>query len=128
MANCSPGVGGGGGGIQGLLKKARDAKPNAVLNSVPDNELGSTFQGLSYSNKQAIRATLSLTPQDVEFLSSDNSYTQSQGIRIKGARYNVIIGTAENGNIEYSLKKGNKNIVKQGTYQNVANQLALLVR
>lgn len=118
----------GGGGIQGLLKKARNAKPNAILNNVPDNQLGSTFQSLSYSNKQAIHATLRLTPQDVEFLSSDNSYTQSQGIRIKGTRYNVIIGTGKNGKVEYSLKKGNKNIVKQGTYQNVANQLALLMR
>lgn len=83
---------------------------------------------MSYSDKQTIKSVLRLTPGDVEFLSSDKGYTQSQSIRINGTKYNVIIGTATNGNIEYSVKKGNKVIVNKGTYKTAAIQLAVLAR
>jgi hypothetical protein len=100
-----------------------------VLNSVPDANLGKHFQELSYSDKSAIRGALRITKQDAEFLQEyAERGGQSQALRINGVKYTTIIEATKSGNVNYSLKRGNKVIVDKGTYENVANQLAMLIK
>lgn len=120
----------GGGSLDALLTKARSAGANDILNSVPDNKMGKTFQGQNYMTKNAVKRMLALRRSDVEFLNKSPKYTQSQSFRATsdGKRYTVIIGTDSGRNIVYTLKQGNKFIVKNGSYVNVANQIALIIR
>lgn len=104
---------------------------NKVLNFVPNDKLGVTFNSLSYSQKSAIHSLLNLTKKDVLFLvdyaHSSNGY-QSQQIRIDKILYTVVISADAAGNVLYGLKKGKKWLVKEGSYTDVANQLATLMK
>lgn len=117
-------------GLSDLISRASaETNPNRVLNSVEWAKLGSNFQALSPVEKSTITGLLRLTKSDVEHLTSNTQNpTISDAVRIDGKKYTVTIGTnADKTNVVYTLKQGNKNIVKEGTYENVANQLAVIV-
>ena len=135
MGNCTSsgggagkGSGSGGGSLKQLTEKAKNANDKQVLNAIPDSDLGKTFQALSYSDKSTIRGALRLTKSDIDYL---NEYGDrgnlSNSVRIGKTKYTTII-SVQNGNIVYSLKRGNKKIVDNGTYRNVVNQFSLLAK
>lgn len=117
------------GSSKSLVAKAKaETNPNRVLNFIPDDKMGRNFNELSPVNKSAIRSTLNLRKADVEYLDEYKGRgDQTSSLRIGGEKYTVKIAMTETGNVNYSLTKGRKNIVKDGSYQNVANQLATLI-
>ena len=126
----APGDGDSGGELGRMLRKADS--PNRILNYVPDEKMGKTFQSLSGSDKSLIRRMLRITQKDAEFLQEyyDEKGTQSQSFRVggpKGTKYTVEIHSTKAGDVHYSLKKGVKKIVDKGSYENVANQMALIL-
>lgn len=119
---------GGGGSLKQLIEKAKTANDRQVLNAVPDSDLGKTFQTLSYSDKSTIKGALRLTKGDIDYLKEyGNRGNLSSSFRIGSTKYTTEI-SVDNGKVVYSLKRGRKKLVDNGTYSNVVNQFALLVR
>lgn len=117
-----------GSGLSSLIEKAKaETNPNKVLYTVSDDKMGASFNSLSFADKSSIHGMLGLRKPDIEFFADNPTGTQTSSVRVGGVKYTITIAN-NNGKIIYSLNRGKKILVKQGSYVNVANQLALLLK
>lgn len=132
MGRGSSKVGGASGTWSSIMSRYDGVPDNRVLYSVPDNQLGATYNSLSAGNRSAIGGLLSLTADDVVTLDSmrGNNGSQSRYFRAAdGKRYQVIISVAPDGSrVNYSIKQGNRYVMRNGSYANAANSIAMIIR
>lgn len=111
------------------LNKQEETKkdnPNKVVNTLDEKKLGSTYNNLSPRDKATIRGLTALKQSEIDrLIEYKGKLNSSQAIKIGDKKYNCIIDYKD-GKLVYTLKQGNKIIVKQGEQEKVLNQLALV--
>lgn len=101
----------------------QNIETNKVINSVSNKDLGKTFNSLSTAQQSQIKGMTALVKTDMEKLVSKEIKSSSKAVTIGGVKYNCIIENKD-GNLVYTLKQGNKYLVRQDTQEKVLNQLA----
>lgn len=108
--------------LEQARKKALTATGDNPVVSFDESKAGKIFHYLGIRDRSTIGYMVSLNKKDFETL-EQGYFKITRTIKIGGKNYKTIIDLEDN-KFLFSLKQGNKYIVKNGTQVSVANQLA----
>lgn len=123
MGNCTSGASGGARGSGSALDKAIQRANAPII----ETKAGASFQNLPQSLKDTISRNMQITQFMQDDLKNDHRY-QSQdewNVQMHGDKEKrKLITTYNNGMFEYTLKKGNKILLKTNNKNQAANKVA----
>jgi hypothetical protein len=91
------------------------------------SELGTHYNNLSPHDRYVINGLTNLRQADIDHLKAKATNTSEGVATVAGKKYKCV-AQFENGKIVYTLKQGNKIIVKKGKQSSILNQMAMILQ